>query len=119
MAPPTLVTSLSRPTAPEWLRFCLQQAAHVKGQPQAYPIPWRVTARNGESELELENLSPAVLRQVRVVLLSEGPSELSLPTRVLPGQRIRVSLAQPSADSMMLVRWLHRNGVELVWPITW
>lgn len=93
----------------------------------AYPVPWRVLHRNDDGSVTIQNETDAVLRSVRFSAQGRGVLALSLPRRVLPGERITVRVlgvlfddGSPRApDAMLVVRWQHPDGTELLWPIAW
>ncbi|MBK0418596.1 hypothetical protein JD276_06055 [Leucobacter sp. CSA1] len=94
------------------------------GARPAAAVPWRVASRSDSGVIEFEHCGPEPLRGVRFFLAGGGLLGLSLPRTVHPGERLRVVLrgvhadeAVVSADSMLVLRWFHADGTELLWPI--
>lgn len=124
-----LPTRSGRASPAEWMHSCLVHATQPAevSRACAYPVPWRVSRRGADGAVELENTSDRVLRQVRFTLGGAGLLRLSLPARLLPGDRIEVGVrgvldasGEPrSPDAVLVVRWVDPDGAELLWPVTW
>lgn len=99
-------------------------AAPERAEPSAaIPVPWRVVRRS-LGVIELEHRGSETAHSVRFALAGAGMLGLSLPRIVEPGERVRVVVrgaqideAAAAVDSLLVLRWFHSDGTELLWPI--
>lgn len=99
-------------------------ASQAADPPAPVAVPWQVVARHESGVIELVHCGDAPLRAVRFALAGGGLLGLTLPRTVHPGERLRVVLrgthaqgASEAADAMLVLRWIHSDGAELLWPI--
>lgn len=94
-----------------------------EAQGGAVGVPWRIERRSA-SGIDVVNVSDEPLRAARFALAGDGLLGLSLPRTVHPRERLRVVLrgaqsdgARHAPDAILTLRWFHRDGRELLWPI--
>ena len=90
------------------------------GSTQAYPVPWRVTAREPDRSVTLHNAGGERLSFVRFAVAGTGSLALTLPRHVAPGQTCFVELREPygAPDTLITVRWFRPDRSEYLWVLS-
>ncbi len=90
-----------------------------RSAPLAYRVPW-VVDRASAPDYRLVNAGDHELRGVSVSVLGSSTFTVSAPAVVRPGAAVRatVSGADPSRDTILVVRWFAPDGAEYLWQVS-
>lgn len=90
----------------------------------AIAVPWQVVSRTPDGGIEVQHCGRSPAHSVRFALAGDGMLGLSLPSTVLPGERVSVHVRSGAArdcaaagDAMLVLRWFEVDGREFLWPI--